>query len=281
MITENNNYKYLKYNDFWQNSLQRIESITKDIEKELNTLEKKYFNFESVYSEIIRRVGILASIYSSHNNLKGGEYILKLKAILNNYKKRYSHGGIDFKAIYFLNSKINKLRESSFNNFPQMKHSHYVKFDSFIETGDTIDSTIERYNTLKASAKYKWISYKRNGSWFLTPYQKFIIVNPGDAKIVTADSKKKIDFENQQIDITDIFSELVKGKEEPANYYIIIKANNVLSCHAAYKLGRVVMSDKNFISPFLKALKKNKISPGRFRIFGKNHLYLDFPANNF
>ncbi len=276
METDTNNYKYFKYNEYWQNNLQRIESISKDLEQHFLKLEKEYYNFDAFYDEIITRIDLLASIYSSHNNLKGREYILKLKALLNNYKKKYSHNGVDFKAINFLNSKINKLREASFNNFPEMKHSYYMDIDTLIESGGTVDRDIERYNSLKASAKYKWITYKRNGSWFITQYDKFKLLNPKDAETIVADdSRIRLQFENKFIDIIDIFSEFNGRKKEKINYYIVININNNLSCHAAGKLGRIIMANKNFISPFLKTLIKNKISSGRFRIFGKNHLYLE------
>ena len=57
----NNNYKYIKYNDYWQNSLQRLESITNNLEQNFSLLEKQYYNFDKFYSEIIAETDILAA----------------------------------------------------------------------------------------------------------------------------------------------------------------------------------------------------------------------------
>jgi hypothetical protein len=270
----NNNYKYLKYNDFWQNSLQRLEGITKNIEQNFNHLEKQYYNFDKFYNEIITEIDILASIYSSHNNLQGKEYILKLKALLTHYKKRYSHEGIDFNIIHFLNTKINKLREISIKQFPKMEHSYSVSED-ISDENDNIDPNIQRYNELKNSSKYKWITFQRNGSWFITQCSKFQIIREEEPQLPDSNEAKiNIKYEDSVLPVTDIFSGFRRNKKEQIKLFLIIKLKNKLKCYAVNKLGKVVMADTDFITPHLRAFEKSKISSGRFRIFGKNHIYL-------
>jgi hypothetical protein len=269
-----NNYKYIKYNDYWQNSLQRLEGIAKNLEQNFSLLEKQYYNFDKFYSEIITEIDILAAIYSSHNNLKGMEYILKLKAVLAHYKKRYSHDGIDFKIINFLNARINKLRNISIEEFPKMQHSYSVSEDIADENG-SIDPNIQRYNVLRNSAKYKWITFRRNGSWFITQYGKFQIIREEESQLAeNTDPVIRIKYKDSILPVSDIFSKFRNNKKEPIKLFLIVKFKNRLKCFAANKLGKVIMADNDIITPHLKAFEKSKIFPGRFRIFGKNHIYL-------
>lgn len=276
MNTENDKYKYIKYNDYWQNSLQKLEIITKDLKKKFFKLEKQYFNFDNIYNEIITEIDILSSIYAGHNNLKGKEYVLMLKALLQNYKKRYTHEGISFKTIDFLNSKINKLRELSFGEFPKMENSYSI-YKEFSDNGKntTIDRNVKRYNYLKSGAKNKWVTFQRNRSWFITPYNRLNIVKAEEAKILKdIDTTIKINYENTAIPVIDKFSQFARDKREQLKYFLITENKNKYTCFAVYKFGRIILANKDFIFPRLKAFEESKISSGRFRIFGKNHIYL-------
>lgn len=270
----NDNYKYIKYNDFWQNSIQRIEGITKNLEQNFYKLEKKYYDFDKFHDEIITEIDILASIYSSYNNLKGREYILKLKAILAHYKKKYSHDEIEFKVIHFLNSKINKLRELSIEKFPKMEHSYSVYKDNSHDR-EKIDPNIQKYNKLKNTAKYKWITFQRNGSWFITQCDMFQIIRQEESQIIDNNKLKlSINYDDTVVPVIDIFSKFAGNKKERIKLLLIINFQNKLECYAVNKPGKIIMANNDFITPHLKAFEKNKISSGRFRIFGKNHIYL-------
>jgi hypothetical protein len=270
----NDNYNYIKYNDFWQNSLQRLEGITKNLEQNFYKLEKQYYDFDKYYRDIITEINILSSIYSSHNNLKGREYILKLKAVLSHYRKKYSHESINFKIIHFLNSKINKLREFSIEEFPKMDHS-YTVYEDFSKDKTKEDINIKRYNELRNSSKYKWLTFQRNGSWFITQYSKFQIIRQDEYQLLeNNDSVIKIKHNNDVIPVIDFFSKFSRSRKEPVKIFLIIKSGNELKYFAVNKLGKIIMADTDFISTNLKGFEKNKISLGRFRIFGKNHIYL-------
>jgi hypothetical protein len=90
-----NNQEYQHYRNFWQSNLQKIEEISDLIERSLFRLEKKYADFQSLYDAITDRIDLLTSIYSHYNSLLGLEYLLKLKAIMSDYRKRYTHEGIN------------------------------------------------------------------------------------------------------------------------------------------------------------------------------------------
>jgi hypothetical protein len=273
-MNTNNEYKYIKYNDFWQNNFQKLDDITKTLERDFYNLEKKYVDFDSIYDGIITKIDILASIYSSLNNLHGREYLLKLKAFIIDLKKRNLYKETDFKTIHFLNSKVKELREQSYDKFPKLNHSRYLYKDLSNDVSIDINKDVQRYNKLKKSAAYKWITYYRNGSWFITPFNRIQIIRPDDADI-SKDNKLSIKLKNsniKNINITDIFRNYTNGKD--IKFYLAIEYNKELRSFATERLGRIIMSDRNFISSALTAFHRSHISPGRFRIFGKNHIYL-------
>lgn len=258
-----------EYNEFWQNNLQGIDDLSRNLEKYFLSLEKKYTDFDSIYSEITNRVDLLSSIYSSYNNLKGRDYLLKLKALLNDYKKRYTVDGIDFNTIHYLYNKINALRQESFENFPAFLHDYSY--------GTEIKKNTDKYADFlskEIKARYKWITFKRNGSWFITRYDMIDLVRSGEAELMHSDSDIIIRYNKEMIKIIDVFSRFSAGDREKINYYNIVHFRNEVKAFAAAELGKKILSGTDFISPQLIPFQKTRISPGKIRIFGKNHIFL-------
>ncbi len=273
-MEDKNNYKYIKYNDFWQNNLQRLEEITKLLERDFYKLEKKYSGFDSIYDEIITEIDTIGSIYSSFNNIHGREYVFKLKSLLQNYKKRYTREGIDFKTIHYLKTKINELMEMSFDQFPQLDHTYIYYKNISDNTLPQIDSNIRKYNELKKSAHYKWITFTRNGSRFITPYDNLQIKKPDEIEISKGNNSKiKIRTGDTYTEVIDLFNKFSENSRK-IKFFLVVEYKNTVKCFAVEKFGRIIMSERNFISPGLRAIKKSSISSGRFRLFGKNHIYI-------
>ncbi len=99
-------YEYEKHREFWQNGLQLIEEVSASLESSLALLEKKYADFDSIYEEAMDRIDELAAIYSGINTIQGREYVLRLKALMREYRNRYSIEGINFNALYYLQARI-------------------------------------------------------------------------------------------------------------------------------------------------------------------------------
>ena len=261
--------KLLQYNNFWQNNLQSIDEISKELEVYLYRLEKRYSDFDSTYDYITNQINTLTSIYSSYNNLLGRDYLLKLKSLLKDYRKRHSYEGIDFNTIYYLHSKFDEQREKSFQNFPELTHKYDI----------TEIPTEDSYKKLNLDdAAYKWITFHRNGSWFITSFKSIQIVTYEDADVsnkdVSTKSVKMIKINDKKYDVIDIFSQFPLKKDERPDYILIIRKHNIIKCFAATRIGKRIFAERDFISLNLKPIEKTSISPGRIRLFGKNHLYL-------
>jgi len=263
---ENYYSNYQKYREFWQNSLQGIDDITISLEKTLLFLETKYHDFDLIYSEILCQIDILSSIYSSNNNLLGKDYLLKLRSMLKNYKKRYTQDGINFNAIHYIHSRIVELRKKSFEQFPRFNHSISLGFPT-----NEREIPFTNYNQ-----PFKWITFFRNGSWFITNYNEVKIIEFESIKTILRDEHNKlyIKIDDKIHHIKDMFFSSSGDEKKKLNFLIIIKQDNRIECYAATQIGKRILANNEFIAHLLKPYKTISISPGKIRIFGKNHIYL-------
>ncbi len=253
----------LNYSEFWNRNLQQIEDIKQSLILSINKLEKNQPDFEFLFDEIIDKINILSSIYSCLNEVKGGDYVLKLKALMTEYKN--NNGRIDFNLISFLIDKITSMTEESLENFPAVHHS--------IESDIPIKIIIDP----KKEIKHKWLTFEKNGSWFILKYNDIKILknnrqitekNMGFGILEITDGNEKYICRN-------LFSK-INSEEGKNNYYIIPDSGR--KNFSATRTGKRIYSTKDFISSKIKVFNKvgnSGISPGRVKLFGKNHIVLN------
>lgn len=259
---------YQKYRDFWQNNLQIIEEISSSLESSLSNLEKKYSDLDHVYNDLIEKINILSSIYSSYNNLPGLDYLLKLKTMLNDYKNRYSHEGVNFNVLYFLKSKIIELREKSFSEYPELMHKKTPAPVKVLKTADPSKTP---------EARFKWTTFERNNSYFVIPYDEQSVLQYCEVQVIKNPklSYMKIKINDTLIPVNDLFSSTMdEPDQKPANF-IIISYKNKTHCFAADKVGKKIMSGKDVIFHGLKPAPKSSFACGHIRLFGNRHLYVN------
>ncbi|HON79224.1 MAG TPA: hypothetical protein PK544_12085 [Spirochaetota bacterium] len=264
MRTDLNNSQNNEYQVFWQNNLQKLEEINIRIEKILIRLEKQYIEFDSVYDQLNSELDMLSSIYSSFNNLLGLDYLLKLKSLLNDYRKRYTHDSIRFNVLFFLHSKIKELRDESFSKFPELTHSEIV---SPVDTKKYAQSL---------AMPFKWITFKRNGSWFITAFDSInvlkiekvyhAIIEEGDTSFIAVNGKN--------IEIIDLLNSYRKENKERPNYFVFVTRGGKTSCYAVHRMGKRLFAKSDIMSK--KLIKYNTLPhhAGHLRIFGNNHIYI-------
>ena len=270
MEKNNQHSTYQKYREFWQNNLQGIEEITKTLEKHLLRLEKQYSDFDSVYNDIIYQIDVLSSLFSSYNTIKGNEYVFKLKSMLKDYKKRYTHEGIDFNALYYIHSKILELVHISMEEFPKLEHS--IQFNHKKEVNES------NRQSINDNMPFRWITFFRNGSWFIIPFEELHAIEYRNAEMFSSYESDNtfIKINNRLLQVKDFFTKSSFIDQGHPNYYIIVKnKNNKIKCFAANKIGKKIFANKDIVITSLKPFrKKYKISSGCIRIFGKSHIYL-------
>lgn len=262
----NTTTSYFDYGDLWNYNLQKIEQIHQRIEESIRGLEDSYAAFESRYADLDRQLDILSSIYAGYNTITGLEDIMKLKALLRSYRERYTREGMDFDLVYSLLSRISEARSVSFESFPALSH------------GSTAGGPARSDIVLKdySGKKFKWITFERNRSWFIVPFRSIEIKRSSGFPVVSVEEP---DFINVSIGgcvvrSRDIF---IKSQDEPEEPRYILMIDGEQNNLAAGRIGREIYSDHDFITPMIRPYKKacpNALSPGRIRLFGRNHILL-------
>ncbi len=252
------------YSSFWQDNLEKISLVHKDLDRNLMRLEKEYVNFDRIYLELEEDLDLLSSLYSGVNTIEGMEYIQKMRSMIHNYRKRYTREGIDFETLNFLTEKINNLRDLSFEDFPVLDHIEEEKPE--IKKPEITDYS---------DRPFKWISFCRNGSWFLTSFGSLSIIDAETASFTMKEESNRIDAEMKGASFRaiDIFGEFTSPPKKPQYFLRINK-----ECYfAADLLGKRIFARKDIISGKVTGFKmisgSNHFS-GRVRIFGRQHLYI-------
>ncbi|HSV96521.1 MAG TPA: hypothetical protein VLM75_06235 [Spirochaetota bacterium] len=255
--------EYEKHREFWQNGLQVVEEVSASLESSLALLEKKYADFDSLYNEAMDRIDTLAAIYAGVNTIQGREYVLRLKALMREYKNRYSLEGINFNALYFLHSKIKDLRNTSFSGFPSLDHSSCDRDAGAAVTGQTI------------TVKHRWVTFERNGSCFIVPYDRLEIIEYRKADLRNDPGMNGFSLhrDGAPLEVRDIFASTTSAKTRPA-FFVIVGLDGIPACYAASGIGKKILSRRDIISPALRNVSRGGLSRGSLRLFGRNHLFI-------
>jgi hypothetical protein len=258
---------YRDYNTLWNYNLQKIEQIQHLIDESIHALEHSYAGFEDRYEEIMQQLDILSSIYAGYNIIRGSEYVLRLKSVLQSYRSRYTRECLDFNLIHYLLLKISDARDSSFNTFPEVSH----------EDVPLVVSGSQPAENNYCGKKYKWVTFERNRSWFISPFMGIHIVKNENYPAVSVEEPDYIFFNinNDIVKVKDIFIASLAEPDAPS-YFILLddKSKNF----AAGLIGKRIYADQNIMHPFIRPFKnihEHPLSPGRIRLFGKNHIYLN------
>lgn len=256
--------EYEKHLEFWQNGLQAIEEISSSLETSLARLEKKYSDFETLYDQAMDRIDALAGIYAGVNTIQGREYVLRLKALMRDYRRRYTLEGINFNAIHFLHSRIRELRDQSFNDFPNLTHTQ----------AGTVESV--RPERRSIVVRYRWVTFERNGSWFILPYDTLNIFEFREADLVGGGRKNRFSLrlDGVELEVLDLLSSSMVEKARPS-HIVVVGLGDKKFCYAASVPGKRILSRSDFIIEGLRDVRDTGLSRGHIRLFGRKHLYID------
>lgn len=254
------------YTEFWSDNLQKIETAHKNLENSINELEKKYSDFEPDYNNIKELVELLLSIYKDLQFLPGYEEIKELKELLSYYNKKFSKKALDFEYINKLVMEIGEKLNKNFSDFPIVNHlrNYQNKYSVYRKINYDI-------------YKYKWVTFKRNNSWFILPFNKIKIIHANEFELEYYENSDTVDvkYNDKIITAVDIFSKSTADIKEPT--YCVVTDNDNHK-YLADQVGRTFCSKNNIIKPLLKKFEKiktSRISSGRVRIFGINHILLN------
>jgi hypothetical protein len=259
-------HRYLDYSEFWRVSMEKIEDIQSKLNVAVKELEKKYSGFDKIYDLIEEELNTLSSIYSSYNSIHGGSHIMKLNTLIREYKRRYTRDGIDFDLIHFLLRKIGELRDRSVEDFPLLQHREDVK-------GEPVYREVEEKKEYLHSP-YKWITYEKNRSWFISQFSELLIVNEGDTeeKVHIDDEHIRFRYRNGTYTAFDHFGSTTTDTTE-TKFYIII--DNGEKVYAASTAGKRLYAKKDLMKGKVEPFRYphlTKLYSGYVRVFGKRHI---------
>ncbi|MFC1670710.1 hypothetical protein ACFL20_09975 [Spirochaetota bacterium] len=257
------------YNEFRNVNIEKLENIEKKIIESLRKLEGKYSNFEDIYQNIENNINLLSTILSNFTDRRSREYVKKLGSIIKSYRKWYSPAGIDFNNIYNLTEKISRLNNDIFKMSVEKIHGlpkRKIRKDKVIKRKIQYDKK-----------SYKWITFERNNSWFITSFRDIQIIENGTTETSQPHHSEDYDLrigKEELIEVKDLFSSSRKSMVIPKHYISINKGEKVF---AASQIGTIINAKNNFITSVVKPYKKlkSKLSPGIVRILGRNYILLD------
>jgi len=252
------------YNETWCFNLQKLEEIQNDLTRSFRQLEIKYQGFDSIYTKVEEALDVLSSLYAGFNTVEGREYILKLRALVSAYKKRYTTSGINFTLIDFLSARIRELRDRSFSDFPVLKH------------GPATDERDRVPGKIIDGRPFRYVTFMRRGSWFIAGFSDIAVHGPGQFEVVSAPDGHSLTVRTGEHTVTaaDYFSAYSKEQKDPS---CIISINGRTKHYAADIIGKKVFSRHDIITPLVTPFTKNisaRTFLGRVKIFGKNHLMI-------
>lgn len=254
---------FLAYRTFWEENLQKLEEISAHIEKHILSLEKKHLTKKEEYYEIEKAIDLLLSIYSSYNCLKGREYLLKLKSCLAQFRHHAESEKTRFNTIYYLMAKARELQAESFKDFPKITHEH----------NEAKKNEIKNIIIPASSLTYRWITFRKNRQWFITPYNTYTIIEKQNCHLFTnKNGNSYLVYNNSHIKLL-VQNISPNYDDNAANFYIIVYKADSSYCFAVTEIGKRIAASKDIITPKLKEYRSVKLK--YIKMFGKNHLYMD------
>ncbi|MBN1532630.1 MAG: hypothetical protein JXA20_08210 [Spirochaetes bacterium] len=252
-----------RHAEYWSGSLQTMEDLHQEIHHFLHVLNLKYGDFESVYRELTSRIDVLASIYSGHNTIEGTEKLLRLKALVERYARRYTREGLDLPLLDSILARIREMRDKSFEDFPLLHHYEAVPGEAGMERPQM------------ESHGHRWVTLRQCGSWFITPCGNLKILAPGEYRIISRDDRDQavIAYEGG-IAMTRILLQR-EIQPLPPDLSVLVLDHGERSFFSE-KNGRRIYAKTDIISPLITPFRGGPftVSPGRVRLFGIPHIYI-------
>ena len=254
---------YELYREFWQSNLQTIHRISKELERSLIDLERRAHDIDGCYETIESKLDTLHAIYRSYATMEGDEYILKLKALVADHRSTHDKQKVSFNIIHFLLDRIREYETEKISRFPQAEHAEKKIGYRPIPM------------KLAENAKYKWISFERNGSWFLARYGTARIV-PASRAFYKSDPRRGVYVMTENgvtCDVKDIFASSPSAAGEPAAFVIV--ENGKPECFAADRAGKRVIASTDVLAKKIEPFtSENSFASGFVRIAGTRYILL-------
>lgn len=249
-----------QYSVFINDNRKILSDINCQFTDIINEVSERQKSLSSLVDELIRLAEISVTIHQQYTDSTGDDEVFKLKAVLTTLKKHAMADKIHIQTAGYLAGRIDTLINSAFESIdPELqkqKDTHAV----FTQQADGL--------------KYKWLTFTRNGSWFILPYETVDIIEPEPGSLFAGDGKYFIKVDDTEYEIADMMSSPAGEFRLPA---YLLKIDGSDFYYASDFNGREIHASSDIVSPMTKPLKDHaqSIYLGRVRLFGVRYLFPD------
>ncbi len=255
------------YSQFRDGNINLISGISHALSEEIDSIIKKQNSLSSDISSVDDSLEALNKIYLSFHSMAGSEELIRLRTLIQHYRSDAEKNSTRLDASHFLLNKLKNLLEKKANRGTE-------PFRTGKEYFQDIEKNQQQRERSEPQGKFKWITFSRNKSWFISRFRNLEII---EVKNIFSDNniKTRVTLETlnkEKIEAID----LMRSPRLTSIPRISIRLSPNGAFYAADCKGKEIYADKDFISPMITEMNKssNPIYTGRVRIFGKNHLYI-------
>ncbi len=256
-----NNPVYAAFSDSNEKVLSELTYTLRNIISELNNTNS--LSVDS-FKKLISSMEISNAVFSALSSREGIQLLLKLKAVTDIYKKNLGTNTNLIKTAEFLINKIEKFSSSCF---------HEADIERLLEI-PVYEIQAVSTGSPAAEFNFKWITFERNRSFFISGYRNLEIYKYDDLNAIynTSESAFIFNYNGKDLFIADMLKNPDIENNIPNKIIVIDKGKH---CYAADRTGRKILSTYDLISPLIEPLEiSNSFFPGRVRLFGRRYLLL-------
>lgn len=254
------------FKSFREDNLSLITEINTTIDQLLQEIGNDQNLLINKIDNIDKKVEDLRSIFFSFHSMAGSEKLIRLKQLISRYRLDSEKNRNRIAAAEFLIRKIEELlQKHGSRDYEPFRMSEDFSYEFGKKQSDHDNRVMDR--------KYKWVTFKRNNSWFISRFSDLEII---EAKEFYTHNKLKSGIiletvNNEKIEAVDLMRN-PGGCSKPS---IGIRLFRQGSFFAADIKGREIYASKDFITPMTVRIDiKNPLYTGRVRLFGRNHFSL-------
>jgi len=247
------------YSEFTENNEKILSDLTATLREVITALSSNNSITDEIFNKLSDSIEVSNAVFRSFSSHDGLELVLRLKSVLDIYRKNINENSNLIKIAEHIIKKLNRFNSTFFHEAT----SDEIVYPELIEENQYTES-----RQIK-DLKYKWTTFERNGSLFIVQYSGLDII---DYK--SPESGRDFEYNGKSTP----FIELMKTPDDeysPPKKILIIDGGR--ACFPADRTGRQIHGSYDLISPIIEPMEitGNFIS-GRVRIFGRKHLVIRY-----
>lgn len=250
---------YAEFTGLNEKFLYDLTSTLKDI---INDLNSRNSVTDELFTKLAETIEICNAVFRSFSSHDGLELVLRLKAIADLYRKNLDcNTNLTVIAGHIL-KKLDRFNSTFY---------HEATSDEIIKPA-LPDTAFDEIHDKGKDLVFKWITFERNGSFFLTQF-KSIEITDYSSYLIHHDHEEShfVEFNGRNYPLIDLMKPHVSEFKTPSKLVFIDNS----SFYAADHTGREIHGSYDMITPISEPLEvSGSYLSGRVRLFGRRYLVI-------